>query len=403
MSFLSAIHVALSALLIHKGRTILTSLGIVIGISAVIAMVAGADGARSKLDERLNSIGKNLILIRSGARTQAGAVTDPTPLKNTDGALIRKHLGPLIRGVAEVQLTNRTLSTGVRNWSTAVCGTSPDMQPVREWKMAQGRFFTAEEQRGVVNVCVIGETVRQKLFPEGDNPVGQTIRADQARFRIVGLLAPKGRNPAGGDQDDEMFVPLSTLQKKLAGEERIIALLTAVHDPNLTDQVITIIQRLLRDNHRLKEGQEDFDVANIAEMAELGRIATDTLKLLVAVIASLSLVVGGIGIMNIMLVSVTERTHEIGLRMAVGATPFDVLLQFVLEAIALSLLGGILGVALGIGAAVGLALVAGWPILVEPSLVLGAFAVSAGVGVFFGFYPALRASRLYPIEALRHE
>src|SRR5438309_1453081 len=166
MSFLSAIQVALGALLIHKGRTVLTSLGIVIGISAVIAMVAGADGARSKLDESLDSIGKNLILVRSGARTQAGAVTDPAPLKNTDAALIRKHLGPLIRGVAEVQLTVRTISTGVHTWSTTVCGTSPDMEPVREWKMARGRFFSAEEERAVVNVCVIGETIRQKLFPE---------------------------------------------------------------------------------------------------------------------------------------------------------------------------------------------------------------------------------------------
>ncbi len=403
MSFFSAIHVALAALLVHKGRTILTSLGIVIGISAVIAMVAAADGARSLLDDSLGSVGKNILLIRSGARTQAGAVTDFNPLRNTDADVIRKHLGSRLRGVAEVQLSLRTLSTGLHNWSTGICGTSPDMETVREWKLARGRFFSAEDRRAAGNVCVIGETIRKKLFPAGDNPVGRTIRVDKLRLRVVGLLAPKGRNPAGGDQDDELFVPLTTLQKKIDGEERINALLTAVHDPNLTQPVIQEINRLLRNNHRVKEGQEDFDVSSVEEMAQLGYIVTDTVKLLVAIIASLSLLVGGIGIMNIMLVSVTERTREIGLRMAVGATPLDVLMQFLFEALALALMGGAMGVSVGIGAATALAEVAGWPVVVELEVVFAAFGVSAGVGVFFGFYPAWKASRLDPIEALRHE
>jgi putative ABC transport system permease protein len=403
MSLFSAIRVALSALLVNKGRSVLTSLGIVIGIGAVIAMVSAADGARQKLDDRLDTIGKNLILVRAGARTQSGAVADLIPLKSTDADLIRRHLAGQLRGVAEVQLTLRTVTTGQHNWTTTLCGTSPEMEQVREWRLAAGRFFSAEELRSAIPVCVIGETIRKKLFPDGESPLGQSVRVERLKLRVVGVLAPKGRNPIGHDQDDELFLPLTTLQKKLVGEERVNALLTAVRDPNLTPQVIAEIGRLLRESHRVKEGREDFDVASVQEMAELGYVVTGTLKLLVAMIASLSLVVGGIGIMNIMLVSVTERTREIGLRMAVGATPFDVLTQFLLEAMVLALLGGLIGVSVGIGGAVVLANLAGWPVTVSPVAVLGAFGVAGGVGVFFGFYPAWKASRLDPIEALRHE
>jgi putative ABC transport system permease protein len=223
------------------------------------------------------------------------------------------------------------------------------------------------------------------------------------RFRVIGLLSPKGRNPAGGDQDDEIFIPLTTQQKKVVGEERIDAILTAVSDSNLTKQVMNEITRLLRENHRVKPGQEDFDVASVDEMAQLGYEIMKIMKLLVAVIASLSLLVGGIGIMNIMLVSVTERTREIGLRMAVGATPFDVLTQFLLEAMVLALLGGVIGVTLGIGAAMLLAQLANWPLVVSPAVTALAFGVAGAVGIFFGFYPAWKASRLDPIDALRHE
>jgi putative ABC transport system permease protein len=403
MSLLSSLHIAFGALLVHKGRSVLTSLGIIIGISAVIAMVAAGDGVRHKLDERMGTLGKNLLLIRAGARTKSGAISDPTPLTRDDAAAIRKQAGHLLTGVAEVQLTQRTASTRTRNWPTLVCGTTTDMQAVRQWALATGRFFSDSEVNEAAPVCVLGRTVRQKLFPNDPAPLGQSVRVDHLQLKIVGVLAPKGRNPAGADQDDEVFVPVTTLQRKLVGEDRINTILAGVKSEGLTPRAVEDVTRVLRRAHRVKPGHEDFDVSSVQEMAELAYVVTDTLQLLVAVIASLSLIVGGIGIMNIMLVSVTERTREIGLRMAVGATAGNVLTQFLIEAVILSLVGGLLGIAVGVAAAVGLAAAAGWPLVVSPLAVLIAVAVSAAVGVFFGFYPAWKASRLDPIVALRYE
>jgi putative ABC transport system permease protein len=403
MTFLSAVRVALTALLVHKGRSALTALGIVIGTAAVIALVAAGEGARFKLDERMGTVGKNLILIRAGAHTSSGAVANLAPLKSTDGEVLRRRLGPILRGVAEVQHTQKTARTGSRHWSVLVSGTIPAMQAVREWKLAAGRYFTAEEVRAFANVCVLGETVRQKLFPNEPAPVGRFLRIDNLRLRVIGQLAPKGRTPAGGDQDNEVFVPITTLQRKLVGEERINIILTAVNDDRLTHRAVQEITQTLRENHHVKSGEEDFDVASVQEMAELAYILTDTLQVLVAIIASLSLVVGGIGIMNIMLVSVTERTREIGLRMALGATPGAVLTQFLIEATVLALAGGLIGISLGLGAAFSLAVAVPWPLVISPTAVLIAFGTSGAVGIFFGFYPAWKASRLDPIEALRYE
>jgi putative ABC transport system permease protein len=381
----------------------LTSLGIVIGIAAVIAMVSAGDGVRHKLDQRMASLGKDLILIRAGARTKVGTITDATPLTRDDAAALRKQLPWLLRAVAEVQLTQRTATTATHNRLQLLCGTAPDLQTLREWQLAAGRFLLREDMTQAATVCVIGETVRRELFPEDRAPVGRFIQVDRLRLRVVGVLTPKGRNPAGSDQDDEIFMPITTLQQKLVGEDRINIILTAPGSPAQTDRALEEISRVLRQTHHVKAGAEDFDVSSVREMAELARFLTDSMQILVAVIASLSLLVGGIGIMNIMLVSVTERTREIGIRLAVGASPADVLGQFLTEAVILALLGGLVGLTLGVGAAAGLAYLLDWPLVIAPGAVLVAVGVATGVGVFFGLYPAWKASRLNPIDALRYE
>jgi putative ABC transport system permease protein len=404
MSLLSALRVALAALLINKGRSILTSLGIVIGISAVIAMVSAGDGARYKLDERLETVGKNLILIQPGGRNEQGIVTDTVPLTGEDAAALRKQLGHLLTGVAESQMTGRLASTRTGIHPTFLVGSVPDLYKIRNWKLQYGRFYTDDDVKKLAPVCLIGQRVRRKLFPDKPDPIGEIIRVDRLQLRVIGVLAEKGRSPTGADQDNQIFLPITTLQRKLMGEEKIAIIVAAAKSEENQDRAKEQIIRVLRDRHHIRPGAADnFNVNSVAEMAEIARMLTTTMQLLVAIIASISLVVGGIGIMNIMLVSVTERTREIGIRMAVGATAGDVLIQFLIEAVVMSLVGGVIGISLGIMAALGLAHLANWPIVVKPTVVLIAFLVSAAVGIFFGYYPALRASRLDPIEALRYE
>jgi putative ABC transport system permease protein len=403
MSFLTAIRVAFDALLVHKGRSVLTSLGIVIGIGAVIAMVSAGGGAREVLDERLDNVGKNLILIRAGARTKEGMLADFVPLTREDAAVLRKRLGSSVVGVSESQMTQRLASTATANWPTVVIGVTPDLQAVRRWTVLEGRFLSPEDVKKEASVCLIGQTVRRKLFAN-TNPLGQMLRVDRLMLRVIGVLGPKGRSPTGNDQDDQIFLPITTLQHKLVGEEKIALIVVGARGTGTLETVKNEITRVMRERRHLAPGAAaDFDVSSVQEMAELARVLMRTMQILIGVIASISLVVGGIGIMNIMLVSVTERTREIGIRMAIGATGPDVLLQFLIEAVLLSLVGGLLGVTLGLGAAAALAAFTHWPLVIEPGMVLLACAVAAGVGVFFGYYPALKASRLDPIEALRFD
>jgi putative ABC transport system permease protein len=404
MNLLSAIRVALEALLVNKGRSALTSLGIVIGISAVIAMVSAGSGARQKLDERLETVGKNLILVRAGARNQQGLVADFVPLTRDDADAIRKEVGTLLVGAAGVQTTRRLALTRTGKWPTDVVGVTPDLQRIRNWQVTEGRYVSEDDVKKMALVCLLGQTVRRKLFPGNDHPLGEWIRVDRLQLRVIGILGEKGRSPTGADQDNQVFVPITTLQRRLVGEERIGLVLAAAQSEAVIDRAKAGIVRVMRERHHIRPGApDDFDVSTVREMAQLAEVLATTLTILVGIIASISLVVGGIGIMNIMLVSVSERTREIGIRMAVGATSADVLSQFLIEAMVLALVGGLLGITLGISAATGLAYVANWPIVLSPFMIVLAFLVSAGVGIFFGYYPALKASRLDPIEALRYE
>jgi putative ABC transport system permease protein len=404
MKLFASFGVALATLRQYRGRSLLTTLGIVIGVGSVVASVSAGTGGQQKLEERLGTIGKNMILIRAGSQTDFGTVADQTQLKRDDAVALRRQTGDLVKAVAEVQLLQRTAVNRNGSWPTLVTGTVGDFWGIREWSLAGGRFFTDEDLKKRAAVCVIGETVRRKLFSNQPTAVGEMIQVEQLPLRVIGVLQAKGRFPTGMDQDDEIFVPLTTLQDKLAGGSNIQLILASARTEDDLDAAQQAITRVLRERRKAQVGSSDsFNVSSVQEMAELGYLATATLRLLVGLIASISLLVGGIGIMNMMLATVTERTREIGVRMALGATGIDIMLQFVLEAVVLAVFGGVLGISLGLAAALGISWAANWPLVVSPGTITVAFLVSVAVGVFFGGYPAWKASRLDPITALRCE
>ncbi len=406
MSLFAAIRVALAALLTNKGRSVLTSLGIVIGIMAVIAMVHAGSGAREMLDDRLESVGKNLILIRPGGRAMSGFVIGSAPLTGEDAQALRDdpQLKEMLVGVAEDQHMLSITSTRTVNHHTAVVGSVPAIFAIRNWRTTAGRFYNESDLKKNAPVCLLGENARQKLFPHKPDPIGEKIKIENTYLEVIGVLGPKGRAPTGVDQDDIVFVPITTMQEKLARDRRITLIITSAKTQDMIAPAEKRIRKVLRERHRLKEGQDDdFEVSSVQEMAQLAVFLTDTLNILIVIIASISLIVGGIGIMNIMLVSVTERTREIGIRLAVGATPGDIRNQFLIEAVVLAMVGGTIGITLGIVASAALAYFIGWPTYFSPFYIGLAFGVSAIVGVFFGYYPAAKASRLDPIDALRYE
>ncbi len=406
MSYFAALRVALEALFVNKGRSTLTSLGIVIGIMSVIAMVAAGGGAKEKLDERLDSVGKNLILLRPGGQTATGLNVQMTPLTSDDAKAIREDpiLRPMIVGVAESQPMPTIVSAANITARTTLVGNPPDVFKIRRWELQGGRFLNEADNKKSANVCLIGDTVRKKLFPNKKLPLGDRVKVENVSLEVVGVLKPKGQAPTGADQDDQIFVPINTLQDKLAYSKTIAIIVIGVKRTEYLEPAVKRIDRIMMERHRIKnDGQKDYNVKSIEEMASLAVLLTDTLNILVIVIASISLVVGGIGIMNIMLVSVTERTREIGIRMAVGATPGDIRNQFLMESMMLALVGGLIGVLLGIGSAYAITRFLEWPIFISPFYIGLAFGVSALIGIFFGFYPAAKASQLDPIEALRYE
>jgi putative ABC transport system permease protein len=404
----STLRIAFRALRVNKMRSALTMLGIIIGVGAVITMLAVGTGASKRISEQISSMGSNLIIILPGATTaggvRMGSGTQPT-LTLGDAEAIQEEcpavldVAPVLSGVAQVVYGNQ-------NWSTGVMGTTPSMLEVRDWPVALGRSFTDQDVKSATKVCLLGQTVVDNLF--GDmNPIGQVVRIKKVPFTVVGVLSVKGQSPRGDDQDDTIMVPVTTAQKKLFGTTfpgmvRIIMVKGRSTDalPDAERQM----NELLRQRHHIGPKQDnDFSVRNLTSIMQTAEQSTKVMTLLLGAIASVSLLVGGIGIMNIMLVSVTERTREIGIRMAIGAKTWDIRLQFIIEALILSMIGGIAGIVIGISGSKILSVIAGWPTVVSPLSVVLAFGFSGFVGIFFGFYPAYKASLLDPIEALRYE
>jgi putative ABC transport system permease protein len=410
MTFVASLRIALRALRINKLRSALTMLGIIIGVGAVIAMVAIGAGAANRVKEQIASIGSNLLMVMPGAATSGGmrmGFGSTLTLTEDDARAIAIEVpgvaaaGGSMRGTAQVVFGNQ-------NWSTVVFGVTPEYPVVRDWDVALGGFFTQEDVDGATKVAVLGETVAETLFGDGD-PMGQIIRIKKVPFTVVGVLARKGQSTWGQDQDDTVLIPLSTAKKRVLGVSQANArTVGTIHikaaAPELIPEVEQQVSELLRQRHRLQPYQEnDFQVRNLSDMFAAQEAASRTMTLLLGAIASVSLLVGGIGIMNIMLVSVTERTREIGLRMAVGARSKDILGQFLIEAVTLALIGGLLGVLLGVGGSYAIAALAEWSMLITPASIAMAFCSSAAIGVFFGFYPARKAAYLDPIDALRYE
>ena len=405
MKRLATLRIALRALRRNKLRTLLTMLGIIIGVAAVIAMVSIGNGAKAQVEERIANLGENVILILSGNTSRAGVRSglggSPT-LTIEDAEAIEREVAGVSAISPEVRTSTQVIS-GNQNWNTTVLGESPDYLDIRQWRLADGAVFAEQDIRGANKVALIGSTIADQLFGEED-PLGQVIRIKHAPFVVVGLLVTKGLSVTGSDQDDVVIIPYTSAMKRLTGATTMRAINVQVESPEIIEQVQQEITDLLRQRHRIQDDRDDdFVVRNQQEIAEAATATSRTMTVLLGAIASVSLMVGGIGIMNIMLVSVTERTREIGIRMAVGARGRDILRQFLIEAITLSSIGGLLGVGLGVAVSRILSALAEWPTLTSPESVVIAFVVSAAIGVFFGYYPARKAANLDPIDALRYE
>jgi putative ABC transport system permease protein len=397
--------IALRALRRNKMRTLLTMLGIVIGVAAVIAMVGIGTGAKAQVEAQIASLGKNVILVFSGSITSSGIRTGwggAGTLKVEDAEAIRREV-PGVTLVSPEIRTSQQVASGNENWMTLLLGESPDYFGIRQWGFESGTSFSEMDVRGATKVAVIGQTTAGQLFGDAD-PLGEIIRIRGVPFTVIGLLEPKGLSVLGTDQDDVMIVPYTSAMKRVTGQTTIRGINVQAESAEALPRVQEAIVDLLRERHRIGPGKDDdFTVRSQEEIAQMASAASRVLGILLGSIAGVSLLVGGIGVMNIMLVSVTERTREIGIRMAVGARGGDIMLQFLIEAVTLSSLGGLIGIALGIGASRALAVLAGWPTLVPAAAVAGAFLFSAAIGVGFGFYPARKAASLDPIEALRYE
>jgi putative ABC transport system permease protein len=401
--FWSSILLALRAIRRNLLRSFLTILGIVIGVGAVITMVTLGNGATRAVSDQIASLGSNLVIVRPGKRLGPGRDEAGSPnFKAGDAEAIAAQIASL-DAVAPVANKSVTVVYAARNWSTTVTGSTDAYFAVGNWRLADGRVFSEAEQRAGKAVCVIGATVRKELF--GDQPpVGGELRIKNFACEVIGLLQSKGQSAMGMDQDDTIVMPLRTLQRRLTGSQDVNTLMVSVQDSASTNQVMVDLRSLMRERRKIVANEDDnFSILDTRQIADAMTGTTKVLTLLLGAVAAVSLLVGGIGIMNIMLVSVTERTREIGIRLAIGALEREVLLQFLVEAVALSSLGGVVGIALATLASMGLARVMQVPYLFDPGINVLSFLFSAAIGVIFGYFPARRAARLDPIDALRHE
>ena len=410
MNILAGARIAVRALRVNKLRSILTMLGIIMGVAAVIAMISVGSGAQARIAEQIQSLGASMLVVLSGSSTSGGVrlgAGSQLTITEEDAWAIKREI-PSVEAAAPTMRGSAQVVWGNLNWSTQIQGTTPEFFEARDWPVVAGQAFAQEAVDGATKVAVLGETVARNLFADSD-PIGQVIRIKKVPFTVVGILGKKGQTTWGQDQDDVILVPLSTAKRKLLGVSQanarsVGAISVKVREGEDMKDAETQTRELLRQRHRLQPYQDDdFNIRNLAEYAAAQEESSRVMTILLAAIASVSLLVGGIGIMNIMLVSVTERTREIGLRMAVGARGRDILMQFLVEAVTLSLIGGTIGVVVGLVTSYTIPYFAGWRTLVRPEAIVIAFGFAAAIGIFFGFYLARKAASLNPIEALRYE
>lgn len=407
MNYSNLFKIAMRAIAANKLRSFLTMLGIIIGVASVIAMMAIGQGSKKSIQANIAEMGSNMIMIRPGQDKGPGGAqqdaSDMQTLKLKDYEALKEQAKYLSAISPSVNSSGQFIN-GNNNTPSTIYGISPDYMQIRQQKVKDGEMFTDEEVRSSAKVCVIGKTVADNLFTNGEDPVGKVIRFNKIPFRVVGVLESKGYNSFGMDQDDVVLAPYTTVMKRILSVTYLQGINASAVTEDMTDLAIEDITTILRENHKLKASDDDnFTIRSQQEMAEMMNSTSDTMTVLLLVVACNSLVVGGIGIMNIMYVSVTERTKEIGLRMSVGARGIDILNQFLIESVLLSVTGGLIGVIVGVGAAVGINVFAHWPIQIQPWSVLLSFAVCSATGIFFGWYPAKKAASLDPIEAIRYE